>query len=162
MLPVLRDPSLAGREHVFSERNWHNCDEHQRAVRSDRYKLIRNAYVDLPLGNPSDVSSSLSWNSLLNLKGAGKLTPEQLALFRAPRPRIELYDVEEDPWEFHNLADDAAHASLRAELEELLDRWIADTGDFPSTRRRRADNTDRVSGAKLSDEIAPQVDVSSE
>ena len=32
--------TYAGRTYVFSERNWHDCDEHQRAVRTGRYKLI--------------------------------------------------------------------------------------------------------------------------
>jgi arylsulfatase A-like enzyme len=31
---ILFDQSLQGREYIFSERNWHNCDEHIRSVRS--------------------------------------------------------------------------------------------------------------------------------
>ena len=48
--------SYAGREYVFSERNWHDCDEHQRAVRTARFKLIRtDAYTALPLCTAADI-----------------------------------------------------------------------------------------------------------
>lgn len=123
MLPILKDPALPGQQHVFSERNWHNCDQHMRSVRTRRYKLIRNAYLDVPYGNPSDVSRNPSWDSLQALKAAGKLTPGQLRLFEVPRPRLELYDLEKDPWEFDNLADDSRYASVRNELEAELERW---------------------------------------
>ena len=51
MRGVLDDPTSAGRDSVFSERNWHNCDEHMRSVRTARYKLIKNAYLELPHGS---------------------------------------------------------------------------------------------------------------
>ena len=64
----MTDPPMPGRPYVFSERNWHNCDEHMRSLRTDRYKLIRNAYVELPHGTPADASRSPSWYSLIRLK----------------------------------------------------------------------------------------------
>ena len=151
-------PTAPGLPAVFSERNWHNCDEHMRSVRTDRYKLIRNAYLDVPYGNPSDVSSSPSWESLQTLKAAGLLTPAQAEQFLAPRPELELYDVVADPFETENLADDPGHAEVVAELSSMLDRWAASTGDFPPTYRRRADNCDRVTGVKFTGEIAPMTD----
>ncbi|MGE3808092.1 MAG: sulfatase [Gemmataceae bacterium] len=156
MLPVLKDPSQPGRKYIFAERNWHNCDEHIRCVRSQQYKLIRNAYLELPYGNPSDVSSCPSWKSLLELKKAGKLTPQQELLFRKPRPRLELYDMQKDPWEFDNLADKPEYAKVVKELEAELDRWTKETNDFPPERRRRDDNTHRETGVKFTQEIPKQ------
>jgi hypothetical protein len=47
---LTQSDSYAGRTYVFSERNWHDCDEHQRAVRTSQFKLIRtDAYTALPL-----------------------------------------------------------------------------------------------------------------
>jgi N-sulfoglucosamine sulfohydrolase len=155
MLAVLRDPKLPGRAMIYGQRNWHNCDEHIRCVRTDRFKLIRNAYIELPYGNPSDVSSCPSWFALQALKKEGKLTREQALQFQAPRPAVELYDLSSDPWEFNNLADDPQYASVRKELEAALDRWIEETGDFPPHRRRRDDNVDRVTGQRTSRDIPP-------
>ena len=156
---ILDDPTRPGRKYVFAERNWHNCDHHIRAVRTSRYKLIRNAYLDVPYGNPSDCSSCPSWQSLLALKKAGKLTGEQQIMFRAPRPRLELYDLERDPWEFNNLAESADPSSelkaIQAELEKALDHWIAETGDHSPDRRRRDDNTNRMTGEKFTQKIPP-------
>ena len=152
---VLKNPALEGRTHVFSERNWHNCDEHIRSVRTLRYKLIRNAYTELPHGSPADITGSPSWQSLKRLQKQGALTLPQRLLFQVPRPVIELYDLENDPWELDNVAGAPENAGRVRELTEVLDRWIEETGDFPPTRRRRDDNTDRVSGVKFTAEIPP-------
>jgi arylsulfatase A-like enzyme len=149
MLPRLLDPDLPGRDSVYSERNWHNCDEHMRSVRTLKYKLIRNAYTDLPHGTAADLSRSPSWRSLKDLKDAGKLAPEQSQIFQVPRPSHELYDVEADPWEFNNLAEDPDHAAVVKELESKLDQWTRETDDFPPTERRRHDDTDRFTGIKF-------------
>lgn len=158
LLPVLRDPSVPGRDYVFAERNWHNCDEHIRTVRTLRYKLIRNAYLDRPYGNPSDVSSCPSWQALLQAKEAGKLTAGQRRLFEAPRPEWELYDLAQDPNEFNNLAGDPKYAQVQQELAAALEKWRQETGDFSPQRRTRGDNTNRVTGVKFTKEIPPQVE----
>ena len=161
---LLEEPSAyAGRERIFAERNWHDCDEHIRAVRTERYKLIRNeAYQALPLCTAADLASSPSWYSLLQLKEEDALTAEQARLFEAPRARVELYDLEEDPGEFHNLAGDPAHADVLRELVGALETWMEETGDFPPTVRLRDDHTDRVTGARFSDEMPPMYDLASD
>ena len=156
MLRAWRDPSTAGREYVFSERNWHNCDEHMRSVRTEHYKLIRNAYLDLPHGSPSDVSMSPSFHALLERKTDGRLTPAQAMLFEVPRPRLELYDVQADPDETENLMETAEGIAIARELEAVLDAWCAMSGDFPPEYRRRGDNTDRFTGVKFMGDILPQ------
>ncbi|MCC8094850.1 MAG: sulfatase [Tannerellaceae bacterium] len=57
---ILLDPSLRGREYIFAERNWHDTDEYIRCIRTERYKLIYNAYYELPHGTATDLSTSLS------------------------------------------------------------------------------------------------------
>ncbi len=145
---MFQDQTVAPRQYVHGERNWHNADEHMRCVRSKQYKLIHNAYLELPHGSPSDVSGSPSWNSLHALKEKGELAPEQAWLFRVPRPEYELYDMEQDPDELRNLADDKKFQSVREELTQVLELWQQQTGDFPATRRRRPDNVDRYTGVK--------------
>ena len=154
---LLSDPgSYRGRQHVFAERNWHDCDEHQRSVRTARYKLIRtDAYTGLPLCNAADIGASPSFLALRARARAGRLTPAQRRLFESPRARLELYDLEEDPWELTNLADDPAHAARVRELAGVLQRWIEETDDFPAAYRARDDNTDRVTGVHFSTKIPP-------
>jgi arylsulfatase A-like enzyme len=148
--------SYAGRTHVFSERNWHDCDEHQRSVRTARFKLIRtDAYTALPLCTAADIGASPSFLALRALARAGRLSQAQRPLFQAPRPRLELYDLATDPWELRNVADYPRHAKVVRELAAVLQEWIEQSGDFPASYRVRDDNTDRATGVQFSTRIPP-------
>jgi N-sulfoglucosamine sulfohydrolase len=148
--------AFAGDEYVFSERNWHDCDEHQRAVRSSRFKLIRtDAYTELPLCTAADIGASASFLALRARAKTGHLTPAQARLFEAPRAKLELYDLASDPWEVTNLADDPAYATEVRHLAAVLQSWIERTDDFPATYRVRDDNTDRITGVPFTTRIPP-------
>jgi len=45
------------------------------------------------------------------------------------RPREELYDVQADPAEMHNLANDPAQAGRLARMRERLESWMTEQGD---------------------------------
>ena len=47
------------------------------------------------------------------------LVKKAFALWSSP-PRYELYDLKEDPYEWHNLADDPAHAQTKERLAKAL------------------------------------------
>jgi arylsulfatase A-like enzyme len=155
--PMLTDPgSYAGRTYVFSERNWHDCDEHQRSVRTARFKLIRtDAYTELPLCTAADIGGSASFQALRVLVKAGRLTAAQRRLFEAPRARLELYDLAADPWELRNVADDPRYAKDVRELAGVLQQWMEESDDFPAAYRVRDDNTDRISGVPFTTKIPP-------
>ncbi|WP_341938875.1 sulfatase family protein [Marinimicrobium sp. C2-29] len=155
LLPGLLGDHDFGRKAAFSVRNWHDTDEHIRSIRSDRYRLIHNAYIYLPFGSPADVSESPSWRALYHRKEEGKLTPEQALLFQSPRPEIEFYDLQEDPWELNNLAANPDYRDLLRDHFRQLAQWREDTNDFPPSRRRRAGHTDRIKGVHFSDTIPP-------
>jgi arylsulfatase A-like enzyme len=154
---LLTEPdSYPGRPYVFSERNWHDCDEHQRAVRSDRFKLIRtDAYTELPLCTAADIGASPSFLALRALARDRRLSAAQRRLFEAPRARLELYDLEADPWELRNVADEPEYAQQVRELARVLEGWVEGTGDFPASYRLRDDNTDRVTGVQFTTRIPP-------
>jgi N-sulfoglucosamine sulfohydrolase len=148
--------SFPGRDSVFSERNWHDCDEHQRAVRTTRFKLIRaDAYTDLPLCTAADIGASPSFSALRARAKAGRLTAAQQRLFEAPRARLELYDLTLDPWELVNLADDPGHARQVRDLAAVLEAWMEQSNDFPAAYRVRDDNTDRITGVPFTSKIPP-------
>jgi N-sulfoglucosamine sulfohydrolase len=148
--------TFGGQDYAFSERNWHDCDEHQRAVRTMRYKLIRtDAYLDLPLCTAADLGASPSFLALRERAKAGRLTPAQARLFEAPRARLELYDLKTDPWEIRNVADDPRYAKEVRRLAAVLEQWIEQSDDFPATYRVRDDNTDRITGVQFTSKIPP-------
>ena len=147
---------FTGDPYVFSERNWHDCDEHQRALRTTRFKLIRtDAYTDLPLCTAADVGASASFLDLRARARNGRLTAGQRRLFESPRARLELYDVRNDPWELTNVADDPAYAGTVRELAAVLESWIERSDDFPAAYRVRDDNTDRITGVPFTTKIPP-------
>jgi N-sulfoglucosamine sulfohydrolase len=152
---LLTNPAgYAGRDYVFSERNWHDCDEHQRAVRTSRFKLIRtDAYTDLPLCTAADIGSSPSFQALRARAKSGRLTAAQQRLFEAPRARLELYDVVADPWELRNVAEDPRYARELRELTAVLQKWMEQSDDFPAAFRVRDDNTDRITGLPFTTKI---------
>jgi N-sulfoglucosamine sulfohydrolase len=154
----LREPQRLGRTAAFSERNWHDCDEHIRSVRTARYRLVHNAYIELPFCSPADVSASPSWRDLYALKESGRLAETQRPLFDVPRPEIEFYDTELDPFELDNLAIRPQHQSRIAAHFALLQEWRKATGDFAPERRRRAGYADRVTGVLYSMDVPPMID----
>jgi N-sulfoglucosamine sulfohydrolase len=154
---MLQDPkSYAGRTYTFSERNWHDCDEHQRAVRTTRFKLIRtDAYTELPLCTAADIGASPSFLALRARAKVHQLTAAQSRLFEVPRARLELYDLARDPWELRNVADEPRYAEQVRELAAVLQEWMEQTDDFPAAYRVRDDNTDRITGVPFSTRIPP-------
>ena len=143
--PVLEDPGRAIREHVFAEKHWHDYEDHARAVRSRRFKYIRNSYPDLPNTPGADAVRSPSYRAMQRLRGEGKLNPAQMACFVKPRPAEEFYDLQADPFELNNLADDPAYAQALAEHREILRQWSERTGDYVPSRRT-PDEFDRETG----------------
>jgi len=146
MKPLLLGEDFEADKYVYSERNWHDCDEHMRSIRSGEYKLIKNAYIEWPHGTAADLASSASHQELLRLKKEDKLNENQLQIFQSPRSVVELYNIKEDPEEFNNLAGNRAYRGVLIEMHKALDEWMHTTDDFPSNKRRRMDGTDRVNG----------------
>jgi arylsulfatase len=66
---------------------------------------------------------------LWDAREAGTLNDDQQDVFLQPRPADELYNVQDDPHQMHNLAADPAHAETLAELKNVLARWTEETGD---------------------------------
>ncbi len=135
--PMLMNPNKKLREQIFAEANWHDFEKFTRAVRSERYKLVRNYYWDTPLWNSVDSINSITWHGMLEARSAGELTPAQSFLFNPERPYEELYDLDADPFELVNLIDDPNYRRLLNELRAELDHWRVDSNDHMPAQRRR-------------------------
>jgi arylsulfatase A-like enzyme len=122
--------SYTPRDAVFAERNWHDNYDPIRAVRTRRYKLIFNALPHLPYRPIADLRDSPAWASYLGAARRAQLSAVHMRLHQPVRPVIELYDLEKDPNEFHNLAESPEHAKIREELKLRLSDWMHDTMDY--------------------------------
>jgi N-sulfoglucosamine sulfohydrolase len=153
---LLKNPEATVREHVFAEHNWHDFEARTRAVRSERFKYIRNDYPDLPNTPPADAVRSLTFMAMRRLRDAGQLTPGQMACFVKPKPAEELYDTQADPFEAQNLAGNSKHAATLDRLRAELARWQKETDDrMPGART--ADEFDRETGDPLPNRVRPRV-----
>jgi N-sulfoglucosamine sulfohydrolase len=127
------------RDKIFAARD--RCDETEdriRCVRTDRYKYIRNFFPDRAYTQPNNYKerSYPVLPLMRQLFAEGKLTPEQAAFMQPTRPKEELYDLEKDPNELHNLAGASEQQPRLRELRTTLDQWIAQTNDqgrFPES-----------------------------
>lgn len=123
--------SYEPREAVFAARD--RCDEtvdHMRSVRTEEFKYIRNFLPQRPYLQPCAYKDAK--HILIALRQwhiAGKLDSAQALIFRETRPAEELFDVQADPFELNNLADDPKYAAKLLEMRERLDQWIVATSD---------------------------------
>jgi N-sulfoglucosamine sulfohydrolase len=130
----LGDHAGAPRPFAFGARD--RCDEtvfRLRTVRDARYRYIRNFTPDRPFLQANDYKerSYPVWNLLKELHAQGKLAPAQEFLCQPTMPAEELYDLETDPHEIHNLAasDKPEHQVVLKHLRGVLEKWIEDTDD---------------------------------
>jgi N-sulfoglucosamine sulfohydrolase len=152
---VFTNPTAKIREHAFAEHNWHDYDAHKRAVRTERFKYIRNFDANLPNTPPADAVRSPTFQAMRKLRDAGKLSPQQMACFVKPKPEEELYDVESDPHELRNLAGESQHAPTLQALRDELAKWQKETSD-PASGLRNADEFDRETGEPLPNRQRPR------
>jgi len=130
----LGDQADPAPEYVFGTRD--RCDETVmciRSVRDVRYRYIRNLMPEVPFLAPNRYKENEYpvWDLLKKLHAEGKLTPAQEFLCQPRMPEEELYDLQSDPDEIHNLAD-SKEPEVQAELKKLravLTAWMKETGD---------------------------------
>lgn len=118
--------SVSERRYVFAARD--KMDETHdaiRTVRSKTHKLILNLMPERPWCQFNRYKEGaypvLAEMNVVNLQG--KLTPQQAAFFAPNKPKIELFDLQHDPHEVNNVADDPGYADIKATLLAELDNW---------------------------------------
>lgn len=136
-LPVLLDTGPGVREHVFAERGWHwgpvtRTDglDLSRSVTTRRHRYIFNALPDRSY-TPVDMPKTEAWKMIQVGHAAGRLSPlHERLYFQNPRPLVELYDLQADPFETNNLAGLAAWRQVETGLREQLEAWMIREHDF--------------------------------
>jgi len=130
LLPLLQGNTEHWRKYLFTEYHLHSAHNYypQRTVRDHRYKLIRNLM-------PGEVNPEYDFvrrKFFAGLEEVIQAAPEPIhsAYERMRRPpEFELYDLQTDPYEFTNLADDPQHAATLKRLQDELQSWREETHD---------------------------------
>ncbi len=132
--PLFGPHASPPRPYAFGARD--RCDEtvfRLRTVPDDRYRYIHNFTPDRPFlqSNQYKEIAYPVWNLLKQLDAQGRLTPAQKVLTAPTMLPEELYDLDADPFEIHNLADSDTPEAREAlsRLRGVLDHWIEETGD---------------------------------
>lgn len=149
-LDLLCGKPFEGRRHAFAERGPHGSGlprstsafDLGRCVITPRYKFIYNALWQLPYA-PVDFGGGAMWKDLRKRHESGALDAKfSRAFFSEPRSMFELYDLQDDPYEFNNLAGKRESAAVENELKAVLQEWMILNQDYlplpipPGPRRR--------------------------
>jgi N-sulfoglucosamine sulfohydrolase len=118
-------------QYVFATRD--RMDETydmQRSVRDLRYRYVRNFHPELPYAQPIKYMDKspllLEWR---RLAAEGKLSGAPALFFAPTKPVEELYDLESDPDEVHNLANTPEQRQRVEQMREAMNKWMADILD---------------------------------
>jgi arylsulfatase A-like enzyme len=117
LLPLLGQTGTV-RDEVFAEVNYHAAYNPGRAVRTDRWKLIRQYDPEMTtpvLPNCDESEAKSVWL--------------EHGWAQRPVDAEQLYDVVFDPNETRNLAVDPAHGQVLEEMRRRLQRWMESTRD---------------------------------
>ena len=100
-----------------------------RSCTDGRFVYMRHFFPDRPYLKHVDymfqTPTTRVWKELFD---AGKLKPEQ-AKFWQNKPVEELFDLESDPWEVDNLADDPKYSEQLNSMRGALMQWMIQTRD---------------------------------
>jgi N-sulfoglucosamine sulfohydrolase len=105
-----------------------------RTLRERRYKLIWNLCHQMPFLNAKEVAERSPWR--LTIERGEKLIGKRTVEKYIWRDAIELYDLQSDPDEVVNLADNPAYADIRRTMSEKLLNRLRETNDYWLERYR--------------------------
>lgn len=159
LLPLFRKPDMKFRSYLFTEKN---CDQKgmyfpRRAIRDERYKLIyslldnRKNEVALQYMRNQNRSEAVAGSpTIKELETAPDSIKEVYNLWLNP-PKILLYDLQNDPWEFRDLSADHKYDQVKARLLSELFKWQKETNDplrFPDKLKRLTAENDTIKVSK--------------
>ncbi|MGY8650380.1 MAG: sulfatase-like hydrolase/transferase, partial [Verrucomicrobiia bacterium] len=138
------------RKFVFGARD--RMDERYdiiRSVRGPRYRYIRNyeplktyyQYMNTP-------EKGATMREIRRVADAGKLPPAAKLFIASTKPTEELYDLETDPHEIHNLAGERKHADKLKELRAAHSDWVKRTGDLGLLPEAEIEIREKAAGAR--------------
>ena len=132
-IPLLGDPEATTHDSIFASHTFHEIQMYypMRVYRDNHYKLIWNIAHKLDYPFASDLWAASSWQAQFR-KGEDAPYGQKTVGEYIHRPKFEFFNIETDPHESLNLADDPAYAEkleeykakLKAMQKKLDDPWI--------------------------------------
>lgn len=118
-----------GWDETYASHTFHEITMYypMRVVRGRRYKLIWNIAHGLDYPFASDLWAASTWQA--TIKSGRRYYGKRSVDAYIHRPKFELYDLETDPHEINNLADDPKHAEILAEYKAKLKAFQKRTKD---------------------------------
>ncbi|MCH2112087.1 MAG: sulfatase [Planctomycetes bacterium] len=105
--------------------------DQSRGVVDGRYRYIQNFMPNRPHIYPVAYADSIPMTAEVK-KLQEMIRPPKVSwqLAGTTKPSEELYDMESDPFEIHNLAQDQSLARVKARLRNALNSWRKESGDL--------------------------------
>lgn len=129
LLPLFAEVAPAWRTSIVGMHTLHRVgpETPSRSLRDERWKFILNLPVDGEF-HSNVMSFSLAWKSWI---AVARENPELRARMErfVRRPPEELYDLEADPFELVNLAENAQFQAQREAMKSQLLEWMRREGD---------------------------------
>ncbi|MEO5650096.1 MAG: sulfatase [Ginsengibacter sp.] len=126
--------SKSERKYIYAARDrMDDCVDRVRAVYDGHYQYIRNYMPKKPrYQNIEFRLQQRGMRRIISLRDSGLLNQTQMLWFKAPKPVHELYDIQNDPDELNNLADNSAYKTELEKLQKVMNKWEAE-GDWNAT-----------------------------
>lgn len=99
-----------------------------RSISNGRYKLIRNLNADEEFYNVERTAKHSLFNKWVRAAKKNKAIAPRVH-FYYKRPPLEFYDLQNDPYELHNLAEGPAYKDIIEKLKQKLNDWMQQQGD---------------------------------
>lgn len=127
--PILDQEDAPEWDCVYASQCFHEITMYypMRAVRTRRYKLIYNIAHRLEFPIAGDIWKSATWQSALRRKE--KFIGKRSLDAYLNRPEFELYDLENDPDEIVNLANNPKHSDIFEQLKQKIVTFQKETED---------------------------------
>lgn len=121
------------RDYIRSARDiWDEIDECSRSIITKKYAYIRNYMPEVPWATDQaylELNRPALW-IMRKLKAEGKLSKSEMVFFKNHKPVEELYDLENDPHQLHNLANNPEYAEVLGEMRVKETEWHSNHKDF--------------------------------
>jgi uncharacterized sulfatase len=109
------------RKYAYGARDlWDEIEEKSRAVTSGEWSYIRNDKPEIPYDAQQAYLEFYrpAVHVMRELYNEGKLNEDQKPFFEATKPKEELYNLKEDPYQLHNLASNPEYKDVLAKLRQ--------------------------------------------